>query len=84
MSPRNIFGGLAFLVAGVIVGFTLSPFVAVEKEEIALIVLGNVLSWPVIVLQFFFGSSDGSKEKSAALMTRPSGVPGDEVHVEEG
>ncbi len=70
MTPRNLFGAIAFAVAALIVGFTLSPLVPIEKEEIALIVLGNVLSWPVIVLQFFFGSSSGSKEKSAALAGR--------------
>lgn len=83
MTPRYVFGALAFLIAGVIVGFTLSPFVSTDKEQIALIVLGNVLSWPVIVLQFFFGSSDGSKRKEALLAQRPTGEPEDPVHVEE-
>lgn len=67
MNPRSVFGAMAFLVAGAIVGFAMSPLVSEVKEQIVLIVLGNVLSWPVIVLQFYFGSSDGSKSKDAAL-----------------
>lgn len=70
MNPRLIFGALAFAMAGVIVGLALSPIVAVEKEQVALMVVGNVLAWPVIVLQFFFGSSDGSKTKDAAMIAR--------------
>lgn len=33
-------------------------------EEVVGIIIGQVLSWPLYVLAFFFGSSSGSKMKS--------------------
>ena len=83
MTPRIAFGALALVITGAIVALTLSPFVQADKEKIALIVLGNVLSWPVIVLQFYFGSSDGSKEKTDLMAHRPDGTPTDPIHTEE-
>ena len=79
---RLIFGVLAFLLPAVLVGAILSPWVASSKDQLANIVIGNVLAWPMIVLQFLYGSSDGSKRKTQALETRPTGQKGDEVHVD--
>lgn len=83
MNPRSIFGALAFIVTGGAIALALSPWVASDKEQISLVVLGNVLSWPVIILQWYFGSSEDSKEKTHLLTERPAGRPGDPVSVEE-
>lgn len=83
MNPRGIFGALAFIVTGGAIALALSPWVAADKEQISLVVLGNVLSWPVLILQYYFGSSEGSKEKDRALAERPTGHANDPVHVEE-
>lgn len=80
---RLFFGCLAFVCAIVVIALALSPFVPVEKEQIALIVLGNVLGWPLIVLGWYFGSSEGSAIKTEIMAVRPSGTPADPVHVEE-
>lgn len=80
---RAIFGSAAFLFMAVIVVLILSPFVPAEKETIANVILGNALSWPAIVLAFYFGSSSGSKEKSQRANERPKGTAGDPVHVDD-
>ena len=64
---RNVFGGVAFVLAGAIIAGVLSPYVPDSKEAIANVVLGNVLGWPGMVLAYFFGSSSGSKAKDSAL-----------------
>ncbi|MDZ7588228.1 MAG: hypothetical protein U5J78_03375 [Parasphingorhabdus sp.] len=61
---RAVFGVLTFAVVGAVVLLILSDWVSLEKEQIANVVLGNVLGWPAIVLAFYFGSSSGSKDKS--------------------
>lgn len=66
-TPRNAFGALAFFVAALVIAGVLSPFVPDSKDAIANVVLGNVLSWPGMVLAYFFGSSSGSKAKDAAI-----------------
>lgn len=80
---RATFGVAAFVFVGVIVTLILSPFVPAEKETIANVILGNALSWPAIVLAFYFGSSSGSKEKSQRAENRPMGTIGDPVHVDD-
>jgi hypothetical protein len=66
-TARNVFGAMAFIVSAVVIGLVLSPYVPAGKEGIANLILGNVLSWPMIVISFFYGSSTGSKEKTAAM-----------------
>lgn len=70
MTARTTFGAIAFLITGIIVGLILSPVVSDTKEQIALIVLGNVLAWPMIVLQYFFGTTQSSAEKTQLLADR--------------
>lgn len=66
-TARNAFGALAFFVAALVIAGVLSPFVPDSKDAIANVVLGNVLSWPSVILAYFFGSSSGSKAKDAAI-----------------
>lgn len=64
---RAVFGAMAFIVVAGVTWYVLSPLVPAEKEAIANVILGNVLSWPAIVLAFYFGSSSGSKEKTELM-----------------
>lgn len=66
-TSRNAFGALAFAVAALVIAGVLSKYVPDSKDAIANVVLGNVLSWPGMVLAYFFGSSSGSKAKDAAI-----------------
>lgn len=64
---RNVFGAAAFVVAALVIFGVLSPFVRPEKLQIANIILGNVLSWPLMVLTFHFGTSAGSVRKTEIM-----------------
>ena len=66
-TARNIFGGAAFCMTGAIIGAVLSPYVPDTKEAIANVVLGNVLSWPGMVLAYHFGTTRSSTTKDATI-----------------
>jgi hypothetical protein len=66
-SARNNFGIAAFFVTALVITFALSPYVPEAKNQVLLVILGYALSWPDRVLQFHYGSSAGSKEKTALL-----------------
>lgn len=70
---RNIFGALAFVIAAAVIGFVLSPYVPVDKEAIANVILGNVLGWPAVVLAYHFGTSAGSVRKTELLGDKGEG-----------
>jgi hypothetical protein len=64
---RNFFGALAFVVAVLVIGAVLSPFVPNDKEAIANVILGNVLGWPMMVLAYHYGTNAGSVRKTELL-----------------
>lgn len=64
---RYAFGGAAFAMCAGVIFAVLSPYVPVEKESIANIILGNVLSWPAIILAFFFGTTQQSRRKDDVI-----------------
>ena len=63
-TARHIFGVLAFIVATMVIYLVLSPYVSPDKEQVANVILGNVLGWPMIVLSYYYGSSQGSQQKT--------------------
>jgi hypothetical protein len=71
---RNIFGGMAFVVAAIVIMAAMSPWVPDGKEKIAYMVLGYVLSWPSAVLQYFFGASIEKGGQSVTLSADGSGT----------
>lgn len=75
-TARNIFGGLAFVVATAVIGLVLSPFVPEGKEGIANVVLGSVLTWPGIVLAYHFGTTKSSTTKDATISRLAEGGQG--------
>ncbi len=80
---RNFFGALAFVVAVIVIGAVLSPFVPNDKEAIANVILGNVLGWPMMVLAYHYGTNASSARKTELLGSTDTatGKPGDPVHV---
>lgn len=64
---RHFFGAAAFVVAAVVIAAVLSPYVPASKEQIAGVILGNVLAWPGIVLAYYYGSSQQSHKKDAVI-----------------
>jgi len=66
---RNFFGTLAFVIASLVIAAVLSPYVPNDKDEIAALILGNVLGWPMIVLAFHYGTTAGSARKTELLGT---------------
>lgn len=91
MSARNVFGGLAFGITAMVICLVLLPVVSDDKEKVAYLIVGNVLAWPLMILQYFFGTSKSSSDKndivSGALVTRQaeaSAISGFASKVAEG
>lgn len=80
-TARNAFGALAFVITAAVIAAVLSPIVPPEKEGIANLILGNVLGWPMIVLAYFYGTSQGSKDKNKLIesMAGPLDLTGAEA-----
>jgi hypothetical protein len=67
--PRHAVGGLVMLICiGLLVGLFIIELPA-GNREVALTVLGLAIGWGSAVVQFHFGSSEGSKEKSVHIET---------------
>jgi hypothetical protein len=79
MTARTVFGTIAFFAAILVVSLSLSPWVTDGKEKIAYLVLGNVLSWPVMVLQYYYGAV-ADKGTQPVRVTNTESNP---VHVEQ-
>lgn len=71
------------LMAALIVAALFFVPIPEQNQKIALVLLGVVIGWASSVVAFHFGSSQGSKDKTELMSTRPSGVEADPVHVEE-
>ena len=67
---------------GIVAALILVPIPEVNREPL-LLALGLVLGWGAAVFGFYFGTSQSSADKTELLATRPTGNPGDEVHVVE-
>lgn len=64
---RNIVGAFALLIAaGIITGLFLLEIPG-GNRDVAMVALGIALGWAGAVVQFFYGSSDGSKAKTELL-----------------
>ena len=81
--PRHIVGIAVMLIAVGIIGLLFFVPLPDGNREVALVVLGVAIGWASSVVTFHYGSSEGSKEKSQMLATRPDGTAADPVHVED-
>ena len=79
---RNLVGAFAMLVAaGILVGLFLLE-IPIGNKDVAMMALGAAMTWAGNVVQFHFGSSAGSKDKTDALAGVATGKSDDPVHVE--
>lgn len=70
--PRLVMSAFILALLGYAAWFHYSPGIEETIKAIVLIAVG-----------YWLGSSEGSKEKTDMLATRPTGNPGDPVHTEE-
>lgn len=64
---RNVVGLFILgLALGIVAGLFLLPIPA-GNAEVALVVLGVAIGWAGNVVQFHFGTSEGSKSKTALM-----------------
>lgn len=72
--PKNIAGTLigaaVMLLAIAIVAGLFAVELPEGNREVALVILGTVIGWAGAVVNFHYGSSQGSKDKTAMLAER--------------
>jgi DNA mismatch repair protein MutH len=79
---RNMVGAFAMISAmGILAGLFLME-IPTGNRDVAMVALGVALGWAGAVVQFYFGSSEGSKAKTDLLATAATGKADDPVHVE--
>lgn len=79
---RNMVGAFAMLcAAGILAGLFLTEIPS-GNRDVAMVALGVALGWAGAVVQFYFGSSDGSHKKTELLTSTATGKADDPVHVE--
>ncbi|MGL5734936.1 MAG: hypothetical protein ACRCYS_08715 [Beijerinckiaceae bacterium] len=61
---RNVVGGFAMLIAAAILAGMFLLEIPAGNREVALVGLGIALGWAGNVVNFHFGSSEGSKTKT--------------------
>lgn len=81
--PRHLVGATVMLIAALLIVGLFFAEIPEGNRDIAMVLLGIAMGWGGAVVQFHFGSSEGSKEKTNMLATRPTGEASDPVHVEE-
>jgi DNA mismatch repair protein MutH len=70
---RNMVGAFAMLTAsGIITGLFLMEIPA-GNRDVAMVALGVALGWAGAVVQFHYGSSEGSKAKTELLADKADG-----------
>ena len=65
--PRNVVGAFVMtLAAGIVTALFLLELPA-GNREVALVILGGAIGWAGSVVNFHFGSSEGSKRKTEMM-----------------
>ena len=77
--PRHIVGVAVIALCTAMIAALFFVEIPEGNRDIAMVLLGIGMGWGGAVVQFHFGSSEGSKRKDR----RPQGTPADPVHVEE-
>ncbi len=77
--PRHIVGAAVIALCTAMIAALFFVEIPEGNRDIAMVLLGIGMGWGGAVVQFHFGSSEGSKRKDR----RPQGTPADLVHVEE-
>ena len=77
--PRHIVGAAVIALCTAMIAALFFVEIPEGNRDIAMVLLGIGMGWGGAVVQFHFGSSEGSKRKDR----RPQVTPADPVHVEE-
>lgn len=78
---RNSVGMFAMgIAAGILLGLFMTE-IPVGNREVALVSLGVALGWASTVVNFHYGSSEGSKAKTDLIAQQATGKGDDPVHV---
>ena len=72
---RNMVGAFALIVAAGIIAGLFMVAIPESNREVALVALGVALGWASAVVNFHFGSSEGSKTKTDLLNRPPEELP---------
>ena len=72
---RNMVGAFAMIVAAGIIAGLFMVAIPESNREVALVALGVALGWASAVVNFHFGSSEGSKTKTVLLNRPPEELP---------
>ncbi|NVD44379.1 hypothetical protein [Qipengyuania atrilutea] len=80
---RFVLALIAIVLGGLIVAALIFWPIPEGNREPLMLALGLVLAWGGTAYGFFFGSSEGSAQKTEMLNQRPQGTPADPVFVEE-
>ncbi len=75
--PRHIVALFALLLACFVIGALFFVTVPESNQRLADVAFGVVLGWGTMIVMFHFGSSQGSKDKTAQMIKRPTGQPDD-------
>lgn len=81
--PRHVTGAAVMALATLVIVLLFLQPLPEGNHEVALVVLGIAINWASNVVNFHFGTSEGSKTKTKLMADRPSGKPEDPVHVED-
>jgi DNA mismatch repair protein MutH len=78
---RNTVGLFAMgIAAGILLGLFLME-IPEGNRDVAMVSLGIALGWAGSVVQFHYGSSEGSKSKTDLIAAQATGKGDDPVHV---
>lgn len=77
--PRHFVGAAVMFLCGTMIAALFFVEIPEGNRDIAMVLLGIGMGWGGSVVQFHFGSSEGSKRKDL----RPQGTSKDPVHVDD-
>lgn len=82
-STRAVLAAAVILIGASIVAALIFVAIPNGNENVLNVALGLVLAWGGTAVNFYFGTSQSSADKTEMLATRPSGEVGDPVHTQE-
>ncbi len=82
MNKKNIREFAFYVLAGLVMGLcayitlkVLDKAIPPENQQVAMVLLGIVIGWGTSIVNYFFGSSKGSSDKSEAMNANPPPTP---------
>jgi len=76
MNKKNFREGAFYILAGLVMGLcafitikVLDKAIPPENQQVAMVLLGIVIGWGTSIVNYFFGSSKGSADKTESMTT---------------